>query len=313
MLLPATSLAASEPRLVLSSETLQLAVGQETVVKLLVENAAPAIKVQTRLTFDPASLQVVALTNGDFLTNSPETEAFVLANEFDNESGTLDYALLLKPGQPPAEGNGLVATVIFQAKTDGQATIEIQEGRFFSPAGAEIAALTENTQLIIGDEAAAEYVAVDQLQPLPEVAESSVANPPVVESMPPVEEQPIPEQMESATASPEEVAVSPAAPMIEPEPAAEVTEPATTGLRRFRVQPQFSINNDQLLALALLVGLGLLVLAASFMGMVGVGVGWFWWVRARRRRSRRSAPVQIIMPRRNYPISLSPVPVRRIK
>jgi hypothetical protein len=311
-LIAVPTLAAGEPRLILAAETLQAATSQEMVVRLLVEDASPTVAVQAHLTFDPATLQVVALDHGDFLTKAPVTDAYVWQNRFDNEAGTLDYALLLNPTQPPAEGNGLLATITFQVRRDGPATIGIQKGFFFDPNGVKMAAQTDSVPHPSGGETATEIASAVPSQPLADQTAGSVSQPPEVESKPLIQERPVQAQMGSATTNAGEVEVNPAAPVLEPEPPAEVTQSLPAGPRYFRIEAQPSFGHQQLPALMLLVGLGGMVLGTGFIGLVGIVAGWFWLVRARRHRSRRSASVQIIELGQNYPISLPPIPVRRI-
>ncbi len=185
------ALAEGEPRLTLFAESSAVAAGQEVVVALRVEDVSPAVRAEAHLTFDPTTLAVIALEHGDFLSPDPDTDAFILEHNFDNQAGIINYALWLKPGQPAAAGNGLLATVTFQALTTGLVAVEIQEGRFFSPDRAELIALTDSIQLTVGDGATADSAPTIQEQPAPVGSVVQEASAPIT---PPVQKQSAPDQ-----------------------------------------------------------------------------------------------------------------------
>jgi len=271
ILLPGTIRAAGEPRLLLSTEAVQTAVGQTMEVTLWVEGAPPTLKVQARLTFDPTTLKVVALEHGNFLTKNPEAEAFILQDQFDNEAGAIDYALLLKPDQTPAEGNGLLATITFQALSENSTPIEIHEGFFFTPNGNKVVAQTDSAQLAVGDESAAEFASTEQ-----QAEPGSIA--PEVQAQPaPV--APINQEQPTQTSPPEpsETETTP-----EQERPAEIREPSALTPRRFTVQPPSKSGQSWLFPLLLIGDLGVLMLSIGLIGFVGVVGGWYWLARTRR-------------------------------
>lgn len=149
LMLPTGVLANPETRLRLATENLNVRVGQEVTIPLLVENAPLIYGVETHLTFDPAVLEVTALNHGTFLSANPATQAFILQNKADNKAGTIDYALVLLNPAPPVKGSGLLASLTFGAKTAGSTAVEIKEAVFGTRTGEEIIPAVENATLTI--------------------------------------------------------------------------------------------------------------------------------------------------------------------
>lgn len=141
--------AAGQPRLRLNADRLDVVAGQEIAVQLWVEEATPVYGAEAHLAFDPTLLTVLALNHGDFFTANPAKEAFVLQNKADNKAGTIDYALALLNPAPSVEGDGLLLTIIFQAKAAGQATIRLEEGLFGTETGEEVVPMLESLELHI--------------------------------------------------------------------------------------------------------------------------------------------------------------------
>jgi hypothetical protein len=256
LVLPAIASAAGEPRLQLSVEKLNVVVGQEISVALWVENAPLIYGVESHLVFDPAALEVVSLEHGDFLSPDPANEAFILQNQADNEAGTLDYALALLNPAPPVEGDGLLASITFQAKADGSTTIQIKEALFGTQTGEEIVPVVQDTELTIiaGDGQPA--AAADQ--PGAEVTGEEERL--LVESPSTVAES------SSEVAASEETSVAPGSP----------------APRSAHASGASSDDHGFWLGLSIL-GLGVIVAFIGLVGFAGLIGGWFWMARARRR------------------------------
>lgn len=148
LLLPVVALAQG-PRLYLSTGQLNLQVGEQSTTEVLVEGASSVYGAEFHLSFDPSVLEVVELSHGDFLSADPDNEAFVLQNEFDNEAGTIDYAVSLLNPAPPAEGSGVLLRVTFQGKGEGATQIEFVDSLFGTQTGEELIPTTENVQVAI--------------------------------------------------------------------------------------------------------------------------------------------------------------------
>lgn len=132
----ATVMAAEDSRLSLSVENLNLTVGEETTVDLLVENMPQVYGADVQLTFDPQVLEVVdadkqlagvQVQAGDFIDIE---QGFPLRNQVDNENGIIHYALTLMNPAPAVEGNGVLTRITFRAKADGQSNVRIKTGEF---------------------------------------------------------------------------------------------------------------------------------------------------------------------------------------
>ncbi|MDX1523986.1 MAG: cohesin domain-containing protein, partial [Anaerolineae bacterium] len=107
---------------------------------------------EVHLSFDPAIVEVTSVTHGDFLSPDPDNEAFVLENDADNIEGTVDYALSLLNPAPPAEGNGLLLQVTFQAKSEGETSIELVNSLFGTQTGEEILPAVDGPiDLVVGN------------------------------------------------------------------------------------------------------------------------------------------------------------------
>ncbi|GAB4448753.1 MAG: hypothetical protein Kow0031_31280 [Anaerolineae bacterium] len=149
IVLPWVTLAADEPRVRLSAAKTQFFSCEEITLAVLVEDAPPIYGVESHLTFDPAMLEVVSVTAGDFLSANPANDTFALQNQFDNGAGTLDYTLLLLNPAPPVSGGGQLATITFRPKNGGTVAITVQNGKFGTQSGVEIEAATGGVQLTI--------------------------------------------------------------------------------------------------------------------------------------------------------------------
>jgi hypothetical protein len=155
--LPFTAYAASEPRLQLSANKLQVKVGEKVTVRVLVENAPAIYGADVHLAFDPRLLEVldadkktegIQVKPAKFL--DPE-DGFILQHHVDNEAGTIDYALTLLNPAPPAQGDGVLIQITFRGKADGLITIVISEGLFGTQTGKTIQAELDQISLAVGN------------------------------------------------------------------------------------------------------------------------------------------------------------------
>lgn len=182
LLSPTWAQAQGQPRLVLSAETLTLKTGEQTTVEILVQDAAPVYGVETYLSFDPAMLEVVETSHGNFLSADPDNEAFVIQNEFNNEQGRVAYAVALLNPAPPVEGDGLLMRITFRAKTEGQTVINLEDSLFGTQTGEEIVPTLEIPQLNLTIEPGIVSPSQDnqltnQPQPVPHSDSTSVIDP----------------------------------------------------------------------------------------------------------------------------------------
>lgn len=183
----ATALAES-PRIYLSAEGIELTAGQEFTVDVLVENIPPIYGADVRLLFSPAEVEVVGISDGDFIDAE---NSFFLQNEFNNEDGSIDYALALVNPAPDAAGNGRLLTITFLAKSDGATELRIQEGEFGTRTGELVALIQEGVELAIAPELVSTPVAdetEDRGEDNPQIERSEGTEETEVESPPSIQE-----------------------------------------------------------------------------------------------------------------------------
>lgn len=129
----------------------------EQTVSVFVQEISPVYGADIRLAFDPNVLQVVdadeatpetiEVTHGDFLTANPE---FVLRNQANNQTGQIEYALVLVNPAEPVQGDGLLAKVTFRARASAQTEVKLTQAQFGTREGDVIEpALAEAVQFSV--------------------------------------------------------------------------------------------------------------------------------------------------------------------
>lgn len=125
----------------LQPQTLSLNQGQKNSVVVRIESAANLYGVQIELFFDAAKIKIldanqakagIQIHHGDLL---PFDEAFVAANEANNEIGTLTYALTLLAPAEPAAGSGTLIEFEVEALQDGDSELLLDTVILASPDG----------------------------------------------------------------------------------------------------------------------------------------------------------------------------------
>ncbi len=84
------------------------------------ENIANLTAIELHLSFNPAVLEVTGLTNGGFVAAD-----FTAQNIYDNNAGTIDYAIA-QMNRTPAQGNGTLLGINFRAKANGASTVAVR-------------------------------------------------------------------------------------------------------------------------------------------------------------------------------------------
>ena len=128
----------------LEPQTLALDQGQTSSVVVRIEDAANLYGVQLALSFDPEKIKVidgdtavpgVQIRAGDFLALD---EGFIAANEANNQTGQLTYALsLLYPAEPVA-GAGTLVEFEVEALQTGSSDLLLDSVILASPEGAQL-------------------------------------------------------------------------------------------------------------------------------------------------------------------------------
>ena len=106
--------------------TLQIGLNQVEKVNLVLENAHEIYALDLRGTFDPNVVEVVdmdAQQDGiQMVPGSFPKPDFVVRNTADNEAGTFMYVLTQVNPTLPVSGNGIVLTIYFRGKSNGQSS-----------------------------------------------------------------------------------------------------------------------------------------------------------------------------------------------
>jgi general secretion pathway protein D len=100
--------------------------GNTFVVNLLISGAQNVYSVPVQMSYDPAKLQLVNVSNGGFL--SQDGQAVALVHREDETTGTLQITATRPPGAGGVSGQGAVVTLTFQAKATGQTPLTITRG-----------------------------------------------------------------------------------------------------------------------------------------------------------------------------------------
>jgi general secretion pathway protein D len=100
--------------------------GSTFSVNVMLTGAQNAYSVPLQVSYDPKTLQVVNVSNGNFL--SQDGQAVALVHRDDDGSGTLQITATRPPGAAGVSGQGTVVTVTFMAKGSGQSTLAISRG-----------------------------------------------------------------------------------------------------------------------------------------------------------------------------------------
>ena len=100
--------------------------GATFAVNVQLSGAQNAYSIPLQITYDPKMLQVVNVSNGNFL--SQDGQAVALVHRDDDAAGALQITATRPPGTTGVSGQGTVVTVTFMAKSAGQSTLAISRG-----------------------------------------------------------------------------------------------------------------------------------------------------------------------------------------
>jgi general secretion pathway protein D len=103
-----------------------VAKGNTFAVNLQMSGAQNVYSVPVQMSYDPAKLQLVNVSNGGFL--SQDGQAVAVVHREDESTGTLQITATRPPGAGGVSGQGTVVTITFQAKASGQTPLTITRG-----------------------------------------------------------------------------------------------------------------------------------------------------------------------------------------
>ncbi|MGB1249327.1 MAG: cohesin domain-containing protein [Candidatus Promineifilaceae bacterium] len=140
--IPITVLAEETTGLVLQGPQQQMSfsIDEAFTIDLQIQDSLDVYGVEGHLTFDPAILEVVDMdttidgvqVQGGTFINPTDEYVFVLQNQADNIQGTIDYALALRNPAPAANGDGLLMSITFRPKAEGETNITIADSLLVS-------------------------------------------------------------------------------------------------------------------------------------------------------------------------------------
>jgi general secretion pathway protein D len=93
--------------------------------------ASNVYSVPLQISYDPKTLALVNVSNGQFL--SRDGQAVALVHRDDAQTGQLQVTATRPPGSGGVSGDGTVFTLTFMAKAAGQSTINVARGTVRDP------------------------------------------------------------------------------------------------------------------------------------------------------------------------------------
>ena len=106
--------------------------GATFTMNIMVSGVQNVLSVPLQMSYDPAKLELVNVSNGGFLSQDGQTVALV--HREDETSGTLQITATRPPNSGGVSGQGSVVTLTFMAKASGQSPLTITRGGARDPA-----------------------------------------------------------------------------------------------------------------------------------------------------------------------------------
>jgi len=135
------------------------------VANLLLADAADLYGADIQLSFDPAQLRVrddnprldeVQISPGPLLAFD---DRFVATNQVDVEAGQINFVFTLLRPAPPINGEGVLATIVFEILADGPYTVEVSHAQLVSFDSQPLPVTVEDLHLSVASELASKPVA----------------------------------------------------------------------------------------------------------------------------------------------------------
>ncbi|HEV3510206.1 MAG TPA: cohesin domain-containing protein [Candidatus Sulfotelmatobacter sp.] len=128
---PAPANAANMPSFLFDPPTVEAAKGKTFAVNLLISGAQNVSSVPVQVNYNPQMLQLVNVSNGGFL--SQDGQVVTLVHREDETIGQSQITASRPPGSAGVSGGGVVATLTFEAKGNGQTPITVTRGGALDP------------------------------------------------------------------------------------------------------------------------------------------------------------------------------------
>lgn len=134
--------------------TQQIDTGSTATLEIRIDEAADLFGAEIQVQFDAAILQVEDVdpdTQGVQIQpgNIPAPD-FVIANDADNTTGNIVYAVTQQAPTPPAGGSGVIATISFQAVAQGSSQLTFSVVKLSTAQGQPIPATAQVAQITVG-------------------------------------------------------------------------------------------------------------------------------------------------------------------
>lgn len=105
--------------------------GETRAVSLRVQGATEMYGIEFHLRFDPKIVQVqdddAAKKGAQIAAGDWFADGFIATNKVDNARGTIDYAVTLLNPAPALNGDGVIATIQFEAINDGASPLKVSK------------------------------------------------------------------------------------------------------------------------------------------------------------------------------------------
>ena len=128
--------------------------GQVEALNIVIENVKDLYGVDVRAHFDPKVVEAVSAdpskTTVQLVPGTFVQPDFVVRNQVDNQKGTLEYVLTQTNPTPPANGTGILFTILLRGKTLGKTSaFVIDHVQFSDRRGTTIAVTPQNGKISV--------------------------------------------------------------------------------------------------------------------------------------------------------------------
>jgi general secretion pathway protein D len=115
----------------LDPSAISVAKGYTFMLNVVLSGANNVSAIPLQVTYDKHGLEVVNISNGDFLSQGEQVVALV--HRDDPSSGSVEITASRPPGAQGVSGQGVVSTLTFLAKTSGRFPVKITKGAVIQP------------------------------------------------------------------------------------------------------------------------------------------------------------------------------------
>ncbi len=125
-------------------------VGDRFTLGLVVEDITNLAGWELDITFDPAVLQAVSVSEGDFLSQN-NGQTFFQAGAINNTAGEIPGSALARISAGGISGTGTLLSITFEAKTIGEGNLRLHEVKLGDPSGGRIPFRTVVNSITVGN------------------------------------------------------------------------------------------------------------------------------------------------------------------